>query len=66
MLCRSKKPAFSMSIARGALESIFDECDKYDTDETGGRLLGTYRQHNARYPAEHAPVQFEAEHTAED
>jgi hypothetical protein len=44
MRFRSRKPAFSISIARGALESIFDECDKYDVDETGGRLLGTYRE----------------------
>ena len=36
MLFRSKKPAFSISIARGALESIFDECDRFDVDETGG------------------------------
>ena len=47
-----KKPAFSISIARGALESIFDECDKYDADETGGRLLGTYRHKNGRYDIE--------------
>jgi hypothetical protein len=43
MLFRSKKPAFAISIARHALESIFDECDRFDADETGGRLLGTYR-----------------------
>jgi hypothetical protein len=52
MLFRSKKPAFSITIARGALESIFDECDKYDADETGGRLLGTYRHDNGRYEIE--------------
>jgi hypothetical protein len=52
MLFRSKKPAFSISIARGALESIFDECDRYDVDETGGRLLGTYRHENGRYDIE--------------
>ena len=52
MLFRSKKPAFSISIARGALESIFDECDRYDVDETGGRLLGTYRHENGRYGIE--------------
>jgi hypothetical protein len=52
MLFRSKKPAFSVSIARGALESVFDECDKYDADETGGRLLGTYRQHQGHYDIE--------------
>ena len=25
-----------------ALDTIFDECDHYDADETGGRLVGTY------------------------
>jgi proteasome lid subunit RPN8/RPN11 len=40
---RAKKPAVSVSIARAALESIFDECDRYNADETGGRLIGTYR-----------------------
>lgn len=29
-------------IHRGALTSIYDECDRYDADETGGRLLGGY------------------------
>lgn len=52
MLFRSKKPAFSISIAKAALESIFDECDRYDVDETGGRLLGTYRHDNGRYDIE--------------
>ena len=32
MLFRSKKPTFSISIARGALESVFDECDRYDAE----------------------------------
>jgi hypothetical protein len=32
----------SISIPRAALDSIFDECDKYNADETGGRLIGTY------------------------
>lgn len=32
-----------VTIPRAALESIFDECDRYDRDETGGRLIGTYR-----------------------
>ena len=49
MMFRPGKPAFSISIARGALEAIFDECDRYDVDETGGRLLGTYRHENGRY-----------------
>ena len=46
---RSKKTSVSISIARGALESIFDECDQYDIDETGGRLIGNYRQIGAQY-----------------
>ena len=46
---RQKKPAVSVSIARAALESIFDECDRYDADETGGRLLGTYRGKGSQY-----------------
>jgi len=52
MLFRSRKPPFSVRIARGALESIFDECDKYDVDETGGRLLGTYRDRKGSYEIE--------------
>jgi hypothetical protein len=52
MLFRSKKPVFSISISRDALEFIFDECDRYDVDETGGRLLGTYRYHNGRFDIE--------------
>jgi hypothetical protein len=52
MLFRSKKPVFSISIARGAIDSIFDECDKYDADETGGRLVGTYREKDGRTEVE--------------
>jgi hypothetical protein len=48
MLSRSEKPVFSIAIARGALESIFDECDMHSVDETGGRLLGTYREKDGR------------------
>jgi integrative and conjugative element protein (TIGR02256 family) len=32
-----------VTIHRAALEAIFDECDRYDHDETGGRLLGTFK-----------------------
>ena len=27
-----------------ALTAIFDECDRYDADETGGRLIGTFTE----------------------
>ena len=29
-------------IPRRALNTVFDECDRYKADETGGRVLGTY------------------------
>lgn len=34
----------SIVIREGALASIFDECDRYDADETGGRLIGVCRR----------------------
>lgn len=46
---RSREPKVSISIVRGALESIFDECDQYDIDETGGRLVGSYTKHGSDY-----------------
>lgn len=49
---KSKKPTFSVSMASGALESIFDECDQYEIDETGGRLIGSYRQKGTEYEIE--------------
>jgi len=52
MLFKSKKPTFSIAIASRALESIFDECDRYNVDETGGRLLGTYTRRNGHYDIE--------------
>lgn len=35
--------AVHITLYRAAVESVFDECDRYDSDETGGRLIGTYR-----------------------
>lgn len=46
---RSKQFTFAVTIARGALESIFDECDQYDSHETGGRLIGTYQKKGSHY-----------------
>jgi hypothetical protein len=31
-----------------ALTSIFDECDSFDCDETGGRLIGSYTTHGSK------------------
>lgn len=46
---RSKQPKVDISIPRKALEAIFDECDRYDVDETGGRLIGTYKKKGHDY-----------------
>ena len=34
----------TVSVRAKALESIFDDCDRYDHDETGGRILGVFRR----------------------
>lgn len=34
----------TVSVHAKALRSIFDECDRYDHDETGGRILGIFRR----------------------
>ena len=37
----------SLMIPRNALNAVFDECDRYEAEETGGRILGTYEsKHN--------------------
>lgn len=46
---KSKHASHSIVIAKGALESIFDECDLYDSHETGGRLIGTYRKTGEKF-----------------
>lgn len=48
-MIRWKKNEVSVSIAQGVLEAIYDECDRHDVDETGGRIIGTYKQSGARY-----------------
>ena len=30
---------------KAALITVFDECDGFDQDETGGRVIGTYKEH---------------------
>ncbi len=32
-------------IPKAAFIAVFDECDGFDQDETGGRVIGTYREH---------------------
>ncbi len=38
----TKADDVQLIIPRSAIEAVFDECDRYDADETGGRLLGTF------------------------
>lgn len=46
---KSKQASHKITIAKDALEAIFDECDLYDSHETGGRLVGTYRKTGEHY-----------------
>ena len=46
---RSKQPKVEISMPRKALEAIFDECDRYDVDETGGRIIGMYKKKGHDY-----------------
>jgi hypothetical protein len=46
---RSKQPKVEISMPRKALEAIFDECDRYDVDETGGRIIGMYKKKGRDY-----------------
>jgi hypothetical protein len=39
----TKADDIRLEIPRAAVEAIFDECDRYNVDETGGRILGTYK-----------------------
>src|SRR5579859_236689 len=46
---RSKHPKVIISMPRNALEAIFDECDRHDIDETGGRIIGMYKKKGRDY-----------------
>jgi hypothetical protein len=35
-------------IPKAALITVFDECDGFDQDETGGRVIGRYQEHEDR------------------
>ena len=38
----SKADNIELMIPHSALMTVFDECDRYEAEETGGRILGTY------------------------
>jgi hypothetical protein len=46
---RSKNPKVAILFPRKAMEAVFNECDKYDLDETGGRIIGTYQKKGKEY-----------------
>ncbi len=46
---RSKDPKVEISMPKKALEAIFDECDRHDVDETGGRIIGMYEKKGRDY-----------------
>ena len=37
-----------LAIPKAALVAVFDECDGFNQDETGGRVIGTYQAHHDR------------------
>lgn len=49
---RLKKPDVNIYIPQKALDAIFAECDGFDFDETGGRLIGTYLKKGNKYSIE--------------
>ena len=42
MKTKSKVRAIRLEIAGNLLQSVFDECDRYDHEETGGRIIGHF------------------------
>jgi hypothetical protein len=46
---KSRSPKVTISFPRKAMEAVFNECDKYDIDETGGRIIGTYQKRGKQY-----------------
>jgi hypothetical protein len=37
-----------LSIPKTALTTVFDQCDGFDHDETGGRVIGTFQEHRGK------------------
>ena len=35
-------------LPKAALQAVFDECDGFDQDETGGRVIGTFQEHGGK------------------
>jgi hypothetical protein len=41
-----------LTVPQAALRAIFDECDGFDQDETGGRVVGTFQEHDGKLALE--------------
>ncbi len=37
-----------LTLPQAALRAIFDECDGFDQDETGGRVIGSFQEHDGK------------------
>lgn len=37
-----------LTVPQAALRAIFDECEGFDQDETGGRVVGTFQEHGGK------------------
>ena len=46
---RRECPAVRVEIAGEVLESVFEECDRYDREETGGRVIGHFDMDGTRW-----------------
>jgi Prokaryotic homologs of the JAB domain len=46
---KSKYPKVTITMPQKALEAVFDECDRYEIDETGGRIIGSYKKKGRDY-----------------
>ena len=44
-----KRPKVNIQILKAVLEAVFDECDRFDKDETGGRIIGSYQKKGTSY-----------------
>ena len=42
MKAKNNARAIRVEIAGDVLESVFEECDRYDREETGGRVVGHF------------------------
>lgn len=49
MIFSKKACEIELRISRSVLENVFDECDRHDRDETGGKIIGTFVQRKGKF-----------------